>query len=259
MAGTTREEFLKTVRQSLGRKEGAPEPEYLALRLRREDQRQKVVTIEARVEARRRDLLTRLERVAGQSGWRVYRAASPEAAAGYVLKLAREKAADLVVRSEHDVFRRVPIDGLLRQEGIAVTPILAARAGDREHLRQEMDKAQIGVTGVDYAVAETGTCVLLPRRGVSRAVSLLPPVHVALVEPHQVYETLDDLFAVRRLAFIQGRGDAGSYLSLTSGPSRTADIEQTLVIGVHGPVEAHLVLLPPAPEAASPRPGTPSP
>ena len=79
-------------------------------------------------------------------------------------------------------------------------------------------------------------------------VSLLPPVHVAIVESNQVYESLDDLFALRRLAFLQGRGDMGSYLSLISGPSRTADIEQTIVVGVHGPVEVHMVIL----EAAVP-------
>ena len=72
---------------------------------------------------------------------------------------------------------------------------------------------------------------------------LLPPVHVAIVEPHQVYETLDDLFALRRMAFLEGEGDMGSYLSLISGPSRTGDIEQTIVIGVHGPTEVHMVIL----------------
>ena len=66
---------------------------------------------------------------------------------------------------------------------------------------------------------------------------------MAIVERHQVYETLDDLFALRRLAFQEGRGDIGSYMSFISGPSRTADIEQTLVVGVHGPKEVHLVLL----------------
>ena len=45
-----------------------------------------------------------------------------------------------------------------------------------------MEASDIGVTGVDYAISETGTCVIIPRAGVSRLVSLLPPVHIALVE-----------------------------------------------------------------------------
>ena len=65
----------------------------------------------------------------------------------------------------------------------------------------------------------------------SRVVSLLPRIHIALVESKQVYEFLDDLWAFRRMTFLGGSGDMGSYLSLISGPSRTADIEQQLVVG----------------------------
>ena len=122
---------------------------------------------------------------------------------------------------------------------------VATARGDsqREALRNDIARADMGITGVDYAIAETGTCVLVPRQGVSRLVSVLPPVHIAVIEAHQVYETLDDLFALRRLAFMEGQGDMGSYLSLITGPSRTADIEQTLVTGVHGPIVVHMVIL----------------
>ena len=173
----------------------------------------------------------------------MYRAPSADEATAYVVALASRKRAGLIVRSTHEVFQTVPLDGALREHGGRVTVIATNRRTPREQLRPEMGRADMGITGVDYAIAETGTCVLVPRKGVSRVVSLLPPIHVALVEPHQVYETLDDLFALRRLAFLLGRGDMGSYLSLISGPSRTADIEQTLVVGVHGPMEAHMVIL----------------
>ena len=108
-------------------------------------------------------------------------------------------------------------------------PALLARAWD------------IGITGVDYAIAETGTCVLIARSGVSRLVSLLPPVHIEVVQRGQVPPSLDELFALRRQDFIDGA--LGSYMSLITGLSRSADIESTLVTGVHGPGEEHVVLV----------------
>jgi L-lactate dehydrogenase complex protein LldG len=85
--------------------------------------------------------------------------------------------------------------------------------------------------------------VILPRQGLSRLVSLVPPVHIALVRAQEIVESLDNVFLLRRLDYHRNGGDMGSYLNFISGPSRTADIEQTLVVGVHGPKEVHLVLL----------------
>jgi L-lactate dehydrogenase complex protein LldG len=101
----------------------------------------------------------------------------------------------------------------------------------------------MGVTGVSYAVAETASCAVTPRRGVARLSSLAPPRLVLLIEPEQVLETLDDFFAITRLNRMQARGRVPNYFNFISGPSRTADIEQTLTIGVHGPGEVHMVIL----------------
>jgi L-lactate dehydrogenase complex protein LldG len=107
-------------------------------------------------------------------------------------------------------------------------------------LKERATRADIGVTGVDYAVAETGTCVLAAGPDSSRMTSLIPPVHVAVVEPQQVLANLDELFVL--LGEMFGTRQT-RYVNLISGPSRTGDIEQTLVIGAHGPKEAHMVII----------------
>jgi len=71
----------------------------------------------------------------------------------------------------------------------------------------------------------------------------MPPAYVALVEPEQVLESLDDLLAVRRLEYLRGRGTQATAMHIVSGPSRSADIEQTLTIGVHGPGRVYMVLI----------------
>jgi L-lactate dehydrogenase complex protein LldG len=86
-----------------------------------------------------------------------------------------------------------------------------------------------GVTEVDYAVAETGSLVIRHRPEHGRLLSLVPFVHVAVVEPKNFLPDLLDLMEVLR------RDGVGSGVTMISGPSKTADIEMNVVTGVHGP------------------------
>jgi L-lactate utilization protein LutC len=102
-------------------------------------------------------------------------------------------------------------------------------------LRDFCAAADAGVTGVDAALAETGTIVVSSGPGKSRLVPLLPPVHIALAPTSRL---TTDLFT-----WTAGRGGAmPSSLTLISGPSKTADIEQTMAIGVHGPKRLIVIL-----------------
>jgi L-lactate dehydrogenase complex protein LldG len=94
-----------------------------------------------------------------------------------------------------------------------------------------------GITEVDFAVAETGSLVLRHRPENGRLISLVPFVHIAIVQPKDILPDLMDLF--ERLA-IEG---TGSGTTLISGPSKTSDIEMTLVQGVHGPNIVKVFLL----------------
>ncbi len=97
--------------------------------------------------------------------------------------------------------------------------------------------ADLGITEADVLVAASGTLVLRAR-GRARTVSLLPPTHVAVVGRERL---VADLGAA--LARVRTTAERDSCLTLITGPSRTADIEKKLVVGVHGPCTLHVVLL----------------
>jgi L-lactate utilization protein LutC len=104
--------------------------------------------------------------------------------------------------------------------------------------------ADIGISGVDYLIAETGSVALLAQPGEPRSLSLLPPVHIAVADSTQLLPDLFDLF--ERLPSEEGTPVLPSCLTLITGPSKTGDIELRLVTGVHGPGEIHVVLVRPA-------------
>ena len=97
----------------------------------------------------------------------------------------------------------------------------------------------VGITGAWCAVAETGTLLLVSGADTPAATSLLPETHIALVELTTLLPTMEDAFARVRAEF----GALPRALNFVSGPSRTADIEQTIVLGAHGPCRVHLVLI----------------
>ena len=97
----------------------------------------------------------------------------------------------------------------------------------------------IGITGAFAAIAETGTLVLASGHDTPSTGSLLPETHVAVVNTARIVAHMEDAFALAREAF----GQLPRAINLVSGPSRTADIDQTIVLGVHGPGRVHIVLV----------------
>jgi iron-sulfur cluster protein len=114
----------------------------------------------------------------------------------------------------------------------------------RQSLRQKFIDATVGISGANMAIAETGTIVLVTNEGNADLTTTLPPVHIALFGMDKVVATLDDAVAVLRMLPRSGTGQRmTSYVNWITGPSRSADIEQSLTIGVHGPREVHCVIL----------------
>jgi len=140
-------------------------------------------------------------------------------------------------------------DPLLEQLGL---PEAARRAGiawytaapgsDPAEIRSVAARAGAGVTTADFAVAETGTLVLMSGPGRPRTANVLPPLHVAVVPVDRLRPDMAALF--HELSTVAGGRGMPSGLHIVTGPSRSADIEDVLVRKVHGPGEVIVILLP---------------
>jgi L-lactate dehydrogenase complex protein LldG len=114
-----------------------------------------------------------------------------------------------------------------------------AGAGLNVEARAAIGNDRLGITGTFCAIAETGTLVIVAGADTPSATTLLPETHVAVVLADRVVDTMEDAFARVR----KERGILPRALNLISGPSRTGDIEQTIVLGAHGPFRVHILVV----------------
>lgn len=137
----------------------------------------------------------------------------------------------------------------LAAKGCEIVPSLrefASReglAGDSliEAYKSRLIEADAGVTTADLAIADTGTLVLITGGEQHRMISLVPPVHVCVVRAGSIVADLGALIARASREFYGGRPPLA--MTFITGPSRTADIELTLSLGVHGPRELVVVVV----------------
>ena len=233
-----REQFLANIRAAL-----LAAPRAAAAAPPPDDFRERAAAVRNPAPETRAELLAQLERTAALQGWHFAHVADEREAAARIVEIAREHGAGRVVRTAHDVLERIGLDAALAGAGVESVLLAEGPGGLDAQARQDTAAAAaVGVTGVDAVIAETASVALVPRRGMSRQASLLPPVHVAVAYAEQVVATLDDVLALR-LDELAEAEEATWYMNLVSGPSRTADIEQMLVVGVHGPGVVYLVVI----------------
>jgi L-lactate dehydrogenase complex protein LldG len=155
----------------------------------------------------------------------------PEVIAG----IAKDRAASRLVTWD---------PAALGAEGLSVIAAGETDEASRRRHRDDSACAQIGVTGVDLALAETGTLILRSGRGRPRATSLLPETHVAIFDAIHLVESLEQVGIVLEAWHVDPeRSMSGAMINFITGPSRTADIELTLTRGVHGPKHVHAIFV----------------
>lgn len=115
-----------------------------------------------------------------------------------------------------------------------------AGQGLQVEARAARDTDLVGITGAFCALAETGTLMMCSGAQTPAAASLLPETHIAVVSRSRIVTGMEDAWALLR----RDSGVMPRAVSFISGPSRTADIEQTVTLGAHGPYRVHVILLP---------------
>jgi len=165
------------------------------------------------------------------AGAKAYRVPDAPSAVGLIGKLVQQAGAQSVLLGRGTAVDSLNLPDALRQFGArAVTP----QAG-----RDVSFQAELGITGVFAAIAETGSLVVASGLDEPRSFSLLPPIHIAVVDRRQIVPDLFDLFETSLTAST----GLPSCITVITGPSKTGDIELRLVTGVHGPGEVHVILM----------------
>jgi iron-sulfur cluster protein len=162
----------------------------------------------------------------------------------WIIQLAGERPSHLTAPALHKTKEEVAeiFSRYLGRPVPADIPSLVAVA--RTELRRFFIEADAGISGANFAVAESGTLVIVSNEGNARLATTLPPVHIALVSAEKFVQTLEQATTLLKALIMGSSGlKLTSYVSYITGPSKTTDIEKELVVGVHGPREVHIVIL----------------
>ena len=176
-----------------------------------------------------------LEKLMGK----VHRVADDAQARARVFELLEARGVRRVLAWDDQWLRPMDLGAALREAGVVVEPCWLPPDGpDRTVRLKALDDVVVGITGAHGALADTGSLVVVSGPGRGRIASLLPPTHIAVIGADQLSPTL--------ATFLRANpdvADVGSNVVAITGPSRTGDIEGTLVLGVHGPGDLHVIVI----------------
>lgn len=220
------------------------------------EDRQMLERVRQRTEAERQALLEQLIEAAKPINLNVIALPDSAYAAAAISRLVSEKEPEWGDVKSIAAWRHPLIENLNLQETLGrlqiplhvTTPIPPTAAkefdqAERERQRSAIIASYIGVTSADFCLADTATLVMRNRPGQPRSVALVPSIHIAVITVDQIIADMKELFALLRWGERYRQEGLSNYMSFISGPSKTADIEATMVHGAHGPREVHLLVI----------------
>lgn len=191
--------------------------------------------------------------------WTVRSEDAAEAIPVLARRICAEREITRVSRWDHPDLNAIGLDAALEQDGVSVLswredgvdehylnglpePEASSAWSKRSPLLRAAERSRLGIVWADYAVSNTGTLVLLARGGRGRSVSLLPDTLFAIIRADTLVTRMGEAFEAVRRDYPEAAAMPSS-INLITGPSRSADIENDLTIGIHGPGKVYAVIL----------------
>ncbi len=248
MSTANQKDFIHTLQAALGKPPGAsPDKTDLFDSDISAESRAILERIKNRNAEDRKKLLDTLIEAAGPINLQVIACDDINSVTGAIIDLVRKKDPEWgnpksVVAWAHPLIERLQLAAALSEQNVPLFVTELEATTDKD-IRQQVIDAYIGITSADFCMADTATLVMRTRPGQARTVSLVPAIHIAVIKLDQMIADLKELYALLKWDPHERQEGLTNCLTFVSGPSKTADIEATMVHGAHGPREVHLFVI----------------
>ncbi len=248
MNTTSQEEFIHKIKIALGKPLAESQRNVDFFKSDMSDETRGILErIKNRTPEERKKLLATLIEAAGPINLKVISCEDINSVTAAIADLVRDKdpewgAKKSVVAWQHPLIENLNLPEALSPQDVAVffTDVKETESGN---LRQHVIDSYIGITAADFCMADSATMVMRTRPGQARSVSLVPSIHVAVIELNQIISDLKELYALLKWDPQESKEGLTNCMTFISGPSKTADIEATMVHGAHGPREVHVYVI----------------
>jgi len=248
MNTTSQEEFIHKIKIALGKPLAESQRNVDFFKSDMSDETRGILErIKNRTPEERKKLLATLIEAAGPINLKVISCEDINSVTAAIADLVRDKdpewgAKKSVVAWQHPLIENLNLPEALSPQDVTVffTDLKETESGN---LRQHVIDSYIGITAADFCMADSATMVMRTRPGQARSVSLVPSIHVAVIELNQIIADLKELYALLKWDPQESKEGLTNCMTFISGPSKTADIEATMVHGAHGPRQVHVYVI----------------
>jgi len=257
METSRQEAFIGKIRSALGKSPNdLPGDTDLCTSRLTDDTKAILERIKNRSQAESQQLLDRFIEMAAPIKLNVIVLKDEESVTAAIVDLIRNKDPEWgdeksIVTWQHPLIERLNLSEALADQNV---PVHVAELGniesegistekEREQLRQHVIESYIGITSADYCMADTASLVMRTRPGQGRSVSLVPSIHIGVIYLDQIIWDLKELYALLNFDPELSQEGLTNCMTFISGPSKTADVEATMVHGAHGPREVYVYVI----------------